>query len=324
MCERQPEHAYGLCDRAFIDAVGPDEANHAEAPTLPVRRPLLGLTVDACSATEGRQSQVVEGLAAVGADFYPVRVDWDTLDAGDDLLTIARWTVRWLGDAGFRVLLTVAAVDGVAQAAPYDLRDAAFDAPEMVARFDAALRQLLTPEVIARLDFVSIGYEVDLYLAEHPEAIAPFASFVESAFGVLEELAPGVPRGVTFTQAGLERDGGGAATVLLPLMDVVPVTFRPHAGRAEEAASAVERFVEGLGGRPVLYQALGPPNVGDDPEDATWPADLLGTVLEVLADARDVRAIAVDGYCTTVERDGTPSASYDVLVQWLRLPTRPD
>lgn len=263
-------------------------------------RPPLGLVVNTCPAIDGKESQLIESLANDGADFYVQRVEFRQLD-DPDFLALIQFALPWYKSLGYRVMLTIPTVDTAIRTMPADVVDLPLDSPETLARFDKALEDLLTPEVVAAIDWISVGNEVDLYFGAHPEDVAPFVTFADAAYAKLASLGVDAPHCVTFTQEGVEQDVAGAATALLPSCDFLPITFYPMGEEAfqflppAEGVAAIADFVE-LPDLPRVYQELGYVSAASNSGSPELQAEFLSGALKSVL-GTDIAAVNVNWYC---------------------------
>ena len=263
-------------------------------------RPPLGLVVNTCPAIDGKESQLIESLANDGADFYVQRVEFRQLD-DPDFLALIQFALPWYKSLGYRVMLTIPTVDTAIRTMPVDVVDLPLDSPETLARFDKALEDLLTPEVAASIDWISVGNEVDLYFGAHPEDVAPFVTFADAAYTKLASLGVDAPRCVTFTLEGVEQDVAGAATALLPSCDFLPITFYPMGEEAfqflppAEGVAAIASFAE-FPELPRVYQELGYVSAPSNSGSPELQAEFLSGALKGLLGA-DIAAVNVNWYC---------------------------
>ncbi len=142
-----------------------------------------------------------------------------TLD--DFIAGITYWaeTYEVVGYVGFQVINTVT------REVPPDLQGAAWDSPQMIARFQALIDQL-RPTLQEHVRYVSIGNEVDAYLSSHPDEWEPYRRFYEAALAYIHRTLPGIQVGVTGTWQGAltNRD---QMTALNRRSDVYILTYYP-------------------------------------------------------------------------------------------------
>jgi hypothetical protein len=146
---------------------------------------------------------------------------------------------------------------------PPDLEGVALDASAVLDRFENFLEQLAPS--LEHMRYLSIGNEVDVYLALHPDQRPAWLHFLEHAATTARRVAPGILVGTTVTERGAEDAG---YVELVAGLDVHCVTF--YHGRsgvdgefevADLAARRIQELVDGIeDDRPVVFQELGHPS----------------------------------------------------------------
>jgi hypothetical protein len=177
----------------------------------------------------------------------------DVTQAADDL----RMTSRWFG---YTTLLGIQVLNTTAKETPADLLDVSFDDPQMLERFEALFEALL-PHLNDNVTYLSIGNEVDVYLAAHPEEWDSYRVFYEAAVAYIHEVAPSLQVGVTFTFGGAKTYPQEFAR-LNAASDVVILTYYPSTDgfTFDNAAAPLEdfpRMVAMAESRPVILQEVG-------------------------------------------------------------------
>jgi hypothetical protein len=183
----------------------------------------------------------------------PTAGELDVTQAADDL----NMTSRWLG---YTTLLGIQLLNTTDKETPADLLDVSFDDPRMLERFEALFEALL-PHLNENVRYLSIGNEVDGYLAAHPEEWEAYRAFYEAAAAYVHQAAPSLQVGITFTF-------GGALTYpdefawLNEASDVIILTYYPSSEgfTFDNPAAPLDdfpRMVEIAGGRPVVLQEVG-------------------------------------------------------------------
>jgi hypothetical protein len=212
--------------------------------------------------------QDLKDLRVGGLRFQYVSVKWSELEAEKGKIDVKKIddAVNGLGGLGFDLAITIQTLDTNNRTLPADLMDKSFDSPEMRSRWDALLRAVV-PRFSAKVRWVMLGNEVDVYLAEHAAELEKYAGFVERGRQLVRELKPGLPVGVTCTFGGtqgrmdhfrrLNRETDIVAMTyyaLKPDFAVQPVSVVP---------GDVAKMVEMAGTKPLFIQEAG------------YPADLL-------------------------------------------------
>jgi hypothetical protein len=150
---------------------------------------------------------------------------------------------------------------------PADLLDVPFDNPRMLERFKALFDALL-PYLEEDVRYLSIGNEVDIYLAAQGEWDV-YGTFYTVAADYIHQTAPWIQVGVTATYGGVQQHTEELRRLNAP-SDVYIITYYPlgAAFTADNLAAPLVDFplmVELADGLPVILQEVGYPS-----------ADLLG------------------------------------------------
>lgn len=160
------------------------------------------------------------------------------------------------------IMLGVQVINTTAKETPADLLDVPFDDPRMLRRFEA-----LFDAILAQLDhdarYLSIGNEVDVYLANHRDWDA-YKVFYDGAVAYVHQVAPEIQVGVTVTYKGL-LDYTDEVMRLNQNSDVLIVTYYPlgaafTADNPDAPLTDFPTMVELAGGRPVVLQEVGYPS----------------------------------------------------------------
>jgi predicted acyl esterase len=316
----RPELLFGAAHPSRIELPVPKPSRRRGgrrlAPVSNTVRPALGVTVNSCGdmPPEGEGGVIAE-LAEAGMDFYTLRAEWRDLE-NPDTLALFRWAIPWAKGLGMRVMLTIPTVDTVIRTIPDDLQGLSMDDPALMARFDQTLAALITPEVAAGLDYVSVGNEVDSYLAAHPEEAQPFAAFAAHAYDTLRSLGVSAPSCVTVTHRGLEHDSEGAVDRLLDDCGFLPVTYYPMGeGFQFLDPAVVEADVAAVLGRadglPVVFQEVGYSSAAANGGSEARQAEFLDRVFGAATGQGALEAVNVDWYCDV------PRHELEVLAQEL-------
>ena len=160
------------------------------------------------------------------------------------------------------LMLGIQVINTTAKETPADLLDVPFDDPQMLRRFEA-----LFDAILARLDhdvrYLSIGNEVDVYLANHQEWAA-YTAFYDGAVAYVHQVAPSIQVGVTVTYKGL-LDHTNEVMRLNQNSDVLIVTYYPlgdafTADNPDAPLTDFPKMVELADGLPVVLQEVGYPS----------------------------------------------------------------
>lgn len=215
--------------------------------------------------------------AGVSGDFHSD--PWSGLEPsqGDYALTDVENYLSFINGAyDYTLLLGIQALNTATKETPAELLDVPFDDPRMIAAF-TALFDALRPSLTENVRYLSIGNEVDVYLAAHPEEWGEYNVFFDAAAAYIRESAPWMQVGVTFTFGGALAHPEAFAQ-LNEIADIVILTYYPFADafRFDDPAAPLTdfpRMIELAGGRPLVLQEVGYPS-----------AELIGSAPQMQAD----------------------------------------
>lgn len=215
-------------------------------------------------ATRADLVKMIMELRNLGVRGVYVSHKWSDLEPAEGKRDVkkALEDIRGLNMLGFSVLLTIQTLDTNNRTLPPDLMREPFDSPKMRARFAELLKDLAAA-MPANVRWVSLGNEVDIYLAEHRSELEPYASFVEEGRSVLRGAGLKAAVGVTTTFGGVTQHRD-LVDRLNRGMDFVPMTYYPlDAGFAVRPASDVgpdlDKMAQAAGKKPWILQEAGYP-----------------------------------------------------------------
>ncbi|MGC1343142.1 MAG: hypothetical protein WA854_12495 [Candidatus Binataceae bacterium] len=167
------------------------------------------------------------------------------------------------GTLGWTLELTIGILNTSVNVVPSDLQGVAFDDPRMIARFHALLDQIF-PIVNSHVEYLSIGNEVDVYLAAHPDDWPQYQAFYADAVAYVHAHAPGVKVGVATTWSGTSGVSKAEVAELNSPSDVWIITYYPLGNDfiVDPPGAPLADFpamVNLAGGKPVVLQEVGYP-----------------------------------------------------------------
>jgi hypothetical protein len=168
------------------------------------------------------------------------------------------------GSFGWKLEVTIAVLNTTVRETPSDLSATAFDDPAMMQRMHALIDQLV-PLLNSNVQYVAIGNEVDIYLANHRSEWNAYRTFYEDAAAYLRSLAPEVEVGVTTTFSLANGSEQANVAALNTTSDVVIFTYYPLSDSTtiispDAPLTDFPRMVQLAGGRPVVLQEVGLPS----------------------------------------------------------------
>lgn len=157
-------------------------------------------------------------------------------------------------------LLNIAVVNTIPKETPRDLLGVAFNSSQMKQRFHALL-DALRPHLNQRFVYLSVGNEVDGYLATDAAAWQAYKDFYEDALRYIHQTMPWIKVGVTVMYGGAVGSAAGNITTLTSSSDVYILTYYPPTQGAGSPPQAPRtdfpRMVALASGRPVILQEVG-------------------------------------------------------------------
>ncbi|MEM7497958.1 MAG: hypothetical protein AAF371_08195 [Pseudomonadota bacterium] len=190
---------------------------------------------------------------------YSPEIDWPAL------------ANAYYPSAGLSLTLTFSVIDTATDRRPARFRQSRWDDPEMIAAFashiDDVMSRLSDTDVLS----VSIGNEVDGFLASEKE-IAAFAQFLDAARRRVERWRPGVSIGTKLTYSGFRADAPRWQP-LLARSSGVHVTYYPldegfRVRPGLDVAADLGHIRHLSGERPVFILEAGYPSEGCGAESA--------------------------------------------------------
>lgn len=162
------------------------------------------------------------------------------------------------------IYLGIQVINTVRRETPSDLLTVPFDAPQMRARFRALLDRV-QPFVTARVKYLAIGNEVNVYLEAHPTEWTPYQTLYEDGLAYAHQRLPGLLVGAVATYAGAIGSSQAQLIRLNTQSDVVMYTYYPLRGdfQVQEPQAPLADFPTMLslaGGKPVVLQEVGFPS----------------------------------------------------------------
>lgn len=189
------------------------------------------LGIDVVEAEGETYDQAFQFARLAGMQFTSLSLAWDDLEPqpgeyspDPNFLAIAN---QYYPAQGVPLALTITPIDTNRARLPADLKDAAFDDPEVIARFERLLDYVFSQIPDVELAILAIGNEVDAMLGVDAAAWARYQTFYESTAAYARSLRSGVPVGVKVTMAGLTGERRELAQALNARSDMILVTYYP-------------------------------------------------------------------------------------------------
>jgi len=186
----------------FFAALACGKAAHA-VPTVvgPVKsRGERLLAIGATPSQNNDYDAAIDLIRTVGAQALPKVLFWDEVETAPGQFHFSKPWLNALNTyyphKNLQVLLTIAVLDTLADRRPADLRGLPYDAPPVVARFNAFLDALARQAPHMPLVVLAIGNEVDGVLTSDPKAWKAYAHFFQQTASHARTLWPGAAVGV--------------------------------------------------------------------------------------------------------------------------------
>jgi len=239
---------------------------------------LLGLDVN--EASDGDFARAFDEARVVGFDSVGLSLDWATLEPGPPAGTstpVYDGTLLDLANdcfpaSGVAVSLTLRPVVTLARSVPPDLAGLPFDAPQLIARFEALIDFVLDRTPDLTLTSLVIGSEVDLHLGTDPDLQAQYRDFyaaaadhARAAWAVRRPAEPPLRVAVEVTAAALAaRSTRAYYQALNAESDVVGVSYYPLVDGVVESPEVAARDFASLAGlypgKVLFFYQLGVPS----------------------------------------------------------------
>ena len=195
------------------------------------------------------------------------------------------------GARGFQVLLGLQVVNTTARETPRDLAALDFDAPAVRERFHALVDEL-APYLNRNVRYISVGNEVDMYLARRPAEWASYQAFYADAAAKIRRVAPWIEVGVTTTFSGAVRKQRRKVEALNRSSDVHIHTYYAVQGEFAVRPPSVprtdlSRLLELSGRKPLVFQEVGYPASPALGSSEAKQAAFVGNVFDAWRDERE-------------------------------------
>lgn len=140
---------------------------------------------------------------------------------------------------------------------PADLEGLAFDDPHYIARaavFSAAVAE----HYRGQLDYLMLGNEINIYLAQHPEQVEPFLTAYQGMYAAVKQAHPELPVGTVLAFHEMMNDGSYELLQRFKVGDFLAYTYYPHGpgfrydGPTDGFGTALDAMIEQSGEMPFI------------------------------------------------------------------------
>jgi hypothetical protein len=220
-----------------------------------------------------------------GARAEVIVLEWDAAPTSRDEALSKR--TAFYAEHGKRVVLNLAVVDRKVDHRPAALAGASWDSSKTLAAIETSIDALFASSG-DEVRFLTLGRDVDVYLAAHPGQRSAFVKFARQACGYARRHG-GAPKdlgvGVAFTPSAPKMET--AYNDLLDVEDITVMSYFPGIETYEpDAASGAATVMAQLGdlgaSKPIVLQAAGVPTDaaagGSDVAQQTFFTTLLGAI----------------------------------------------
>jgi hypothetical protein len=203
----------------------PDSTNQA----APMGDRLMG--IDVSPAEDDDYDAAMELAKGAGAEVVSLSVFWDDIESAPGIFDP---DPNWLEIANLyypaqemKVALVISVLDTNHKRLPADLGEKALNEPDVIARFGKLLEYIFSQIPDLNLVSLSIGNEVDIYLADDVQGWTEYEEFYNAAVEHAHHLRPDLRVGVKATLHGLTGDLQDRLQSLNRASDVIMVTYYP-------------------------------------------------------------------------------------------------
>jgi len=222
--------------------------------------PRLGLAMGfPDGATEDDFLTAIRTQIRMGLDGAAPNIKWDEFEAQNGKpLTDSVGAAKLIDQ---ELLVTISTIDTVKKRLPADVAEKDWTSPEMLARWDGFLTKV-AQQAGPRTKWISLGNEVNVYLAQHPAEVDGYVKFLAAGRAALKKVNPALLVGVTLTCTD-SMAHPELAKRLQEGMDISVFTYYPMDGfkalDPREVPSHFDFMARTAGTRPLLLQEIGYP-----------------------------------------------------------------
>jgi hypothetical protein len=298
-----------VLDDGGMEATEAHESTSTEpAPVIVGLAPTAHSVLDGGTQNSGELDAVLLSFAS-GARVLTAQVSWADLLGMQSAETWQR--LHSLGSLvqtqKKTLLVSLLTVDGVTDKRPSALKTIAWDHPTTIASMHSLLDTLLE-NLGTELRYLSLGNEVDRYVAAQPGQAAAFLAFAADAISYANTRAKVLPAHeslqttVTWSHSSWTTGAlpSPSAAPLLAASEVVMVSYAPmddqlHAASSDVAHGDLPAMLKAIDGKPLVLASVSYPSsslIGATEDAQAHFIDLL--LLEVTAHRASVPFVAVN------------------------------
>ncbi|HEX4453735.1 MAG TPA: hypothetical protein VH143_22850 [Kofleriaceae bacterium] len=223
----------------------------------------LGLEIEAPgSATQGEAINLAKPF---GVDAIPLTIPWSTIEPGGSgfdmsIVTLLDSGMTFYRSQGLHVILSIPAIDTVANLVPSDLAGDALDSTAVTTRAQAMVAEVLA-HCGSELEYLVLSNEVDINLADGSPTWAQLDALTAAELAKVKALRPDVQSGISVTSNALvSSPPNGAAIAALEANDIAFVTYynAGNFGTASTAGVAADMAaIVAVVSKPIVFKEFG-------------------------------------------------------------------
>jgi hypothetical protein len=226
---------------------------------------VLGITANPISASQQDAANAANLALSAGARGSVLTFSWSQLETSPNVYSLSKLnnSVAFSASQNFSIYFGIQLINTVAREVPSDLATLAWNDAQMEARFHSLL-DAIKPSLNSHVLYISIGNEVDVYLATHPAEWSTYQAFYEDAISYIHRTLPGIQVGVTSPFTGASGAQRTNVTQLNTMSDIWVFTYYPIGSGfvpngPQAPVSDFSTMHTLAGSRPVVLQEVGYP-----------------------------------------------------------------
>jgi len=144
-------------------------------------------------------------LARQGGEITRYYLNWTDIETSPGIYSWSDYMINQARNVGLKLSVAFHIIrTAVKGPRPSDLKDLAWDDPNLIARFSTMVIQFLAryEDVV---DYLEIGSEVNGYLYQHQEDIEPYRVFFQTVYDNIKAIYPNVSIGMVFAYHALKE-----------------------------------------------------------------------------------------------------------------------
>jgi hypothetical protein len=210
---------------------------------------------------------------------------WHDLQSSQTTYTLGSLTSVLDSTPQQTLLVNLKVIDTTNKTTPTFLMNSAFNSAGMKTAFHRLIDQL-APHLKAKVKYLAVGNEVDVWLSQNPTQWAAYTAFYADAVSYIHTALPGVQVGVTSTYDGYMGADRAHLVALNAYSDVWIATYYPVDGhfvpRAPDVAlTELPQLVSLAGAKPMVLQEVGYPSAASLGSSEQAQARFVSNVFQV-------------------------------------------